>query len=311
VGNSWNVGGDAGAYVGQWAPQKIRLAVAHQINRGKDANGRAMRIAVLDTGVDSTHPALVGHLLPGFDFVDNDNDPSEVGNQQTGPYGHGTHVAGLIALVAPEAKIIPIRVLDKNGLGNVWVLSEALAYAVDPDNNPNTDDGADVINLSLSTLRQTRLLRSVLSRICDDVPLPGEDNFPAVANPNLVVVAAAGNGADTTRQYPAAENVAGMIAVGASNSADALATFSTRGSWIARGSSRRSHLEQRSGWAVWNLEWNIDGGAFRCGRGSLSSSHLPGFVRKESCLAHPKDRDTNSGTDRRPYRRRVGTHHNA
>ena len=43
------------------------------------------------------HPALAGHLLPGWDFVDDDGDPSEVGDQQTGPYGHGTHVAGLIA----------------------------------------------------------------------------------------------------------------------------------------------------------------------------------------------------------------------
>ena len=207
VGQSWSVGGDAGGYVAQWAPQMIHLSVAHQINQGTGSNGQPIKIAVLDTGVDPTHPALAGHLLPGFDFVDNDNDPTEVGTQQTGPYGHGTHVAGLIALVAPEAKIIPIRVLDPQGIGNVWVLAEALSYAVDPDGNPSTHDGADVINMSLSTLRQTSLLRSVLSKICDDVPLPGEDDFPAVGNPNLVVIAAAGNGGDTTRQYPAAEDV--------------------------------------------------------------------------------------------------------
>jgi hypothetical protein len=77
------------------------------------------------------------------------------------------------------------------------------------------------------------LLRSVLTKVSDDVPLPGEDDFPAVGNPNLVIVAAAGNGADTRLQYPAAENIAGLIAVGASTMDDALATFSTRGSWIA------------------------------------------------------------------------------
>ncbi len=218
-------------YVAQWAPQMIHLSLAHQVNRGTGPNG-PIKIAVLDTGIDATHPALAGHLLPGYDFVDNDNDPTEVGNQVIGPYGHGTVVAGLIALTAPEAKIIPIRVLDQHGVGNVWVLAEALAYAVDPDGNPNTHDGADVINMSLVTLRHTRLLSSVLSKVCDDVPAPGDDDFPAVANPNLVVVAAAGNAGNTTQQFPAAENVEGLLAVGATTSGDVLATFSTRGSWV-------------------------------------------------------------------------------
>jgi hypothetical protein len=138
----------------------------------------------------------------------------------------------LIALVAPEAKIIPVRVLDQNGLGNTWVLAEALAYAVDPDGNPNTQDGADVINLSLSTLRETRLLRSALAKVCDDVPEPGEEDFPAIGNPNLVIVAAAGNNQSTTREYPAAENIKGLISVGASTAQDALASFSNMGSWV-------------------------------------------------------------------------------
>jgi subtilisin family serine protease len=177
-----------------------------------------VRIAVLDTGVDLTHPALAGHLLPGFDFVDFDSDPSEVGNLTIGPYGHGTHVAGIIALVAPEAKIIPVRVLNQQGLGNTWVLAEALAYAVDPDGNPKTKDGADVINLSLSTARRTRLLDDLLDRVCSDS--------------TLVVVAAAGNTGDFTEEYPAAEGVGGLIAVAASTDTDKLAWFSTRGSWI-------------------------------------------------------------------------------
>src|SRR6185369_11873982 len=125
----------------------------------------------------------------------------------------------------------PIRVLDSKGIGNTWVLAEALAYAVDPDGNPATHDGADVINLSLSTLRRTRLLKSVLDKVCGDGSL-GADDFPAVGNENLVVVAAAGNGGDFVEQYPAAEGTGGLIAVGASTQQDQLATFSTRGSWI-------------------------------------------------------------------------------
>jgi hypothetical protein len=150
--------------------------------------------------------------------------PSEVGSQQIGPYGHGTHVAGLLALIAPDAKIIPVRVLDPQGIGNIWVLAEAITYAV--------DQGADVINMSLATPRRTHLLGSVLNKVCDDVPLPGEEDFPAATNPYLVIVAGAGNTGDSTKMYPAAENIGGLLAVGASTQQDTLASFSTRASWI-------------------------------------------------------------------------------
>ena len=224
----WSVGGDEGTFVSQWAPQKIELSLAHQVNRGTGPYG-PIKVAVLDTGVDTNHVALAGHLLPGWDFVDDDSDPSEVGDQQTGPYGHGTHVAGLIALVAPEAKIIPIRVLDAHGVGNTWVLAEALAYAVDPDGDPTTADGADVINLSLVTLRETKLIGNLLAKACGSNT---SSDFPISVNPNLVVVAAAGNTGDTTKEYPAAENVDGLIAVAASTVDDTLASFSSRGSWV-------------------------------------------------------------------------------
>lgn len=230
VGLTWSLGGDDATFKSQWAAQKIQLSLAHQVNKGIGPNG-PIKVAVLDTGVDINHVALAGRLLPGWDFVDGDSDPSEVGDQQTGPYGHGTHVAGLIALVAPEAKIMPVRVLDKYGVGNIWVLAEALAFAIDPDGNPATQDGADVINLSLSTLRETKLIGNLLAQACGGSTSDGDD-FPVSTNPHLVVVAAAGNGGDDTKQYPAAENVDGLIAVAASTTADRLASFSSRASWI-------------------------------------------------------------------------------
>lgn len=230
VGLTWSLGGDDATFKSQWAAQKIQLSLAHQVNKGIGPNG-PIKVAVLDTGVDINHVALAGRLLPGWDFVDGDSDPSEVGDQQTGPYGHGTHVAGLIALVAPEAKIMPVRVLDKFGVGNIWVLAEALAFAIDPDGNPATQDGADVINLSLSTLRETKLIGNLLAQACGGSTSDGDD-FPVSTNPHLVVVAAAGNGGDDTKQYPAAENVDGLIAVAASTTADRLASFSSRASWI-------------------------------------------------------------------------------
>ena len=76
--------------------------------------------------------------------MDGDNDPSEVGVYGLDPeFGHGTHVAGLVALAAPGSRIMPVRVLDPRGMGNSWVLAEALAFAIDPDGDPNTNDGAN------------------------------------------------------------------------------------------------------------------------------------------------------------------------
>lgn len=108
---SWAKGGSAGEYAGQWAVDKIRLPEAHAFTRGA-----GVTVAVLDTGVEGTHPALSGRLVPGFDFVDMDSDPSEVGTHpENVVFGHGTHVAGLVALAAPDARIMPVRVLDRMG----------------------------------------------------------------------------------------------------------------------------------------------------------------------------------------------------
>jgi len=228
----WVIGGDAGTYAAQWTPQKLRLSQAHTISRGA-----GVVVAVLDTGVDMSHPALAGRLVPGFDFVDFDAIPQEEGSAGVNAgYGHGTHVAGLVALVAPEAQIMPVRVLDRDGVGNIWVLAEGLRYAVDPDGDPNTNDGADVINLSLGTLRRTQLLEQIVAEAAcvndDDDDDDNDDDDRCRTTGGAIVVAAAGNSGDSTPQYPAAEAVEGVVAVAASTRLDTLAGFSTRGSWV-------------------------------------------------------------------------------
>lgn len=235
LGGSWSIGWPwwnsllgARAYGTQWMRQRLDLQAAQSISRGA-----GVTIAVLDTGIDTVHPLFSGKLLSGYDFVDNDNDPSEVGNATNGAFGHGTHVAGIVATVAPDAKIIPIRVLDQNGEGDVWRLARALVYASDPDGDPNTDDGADIINLSLGTTGRTDLIKRLIAAETEDGTGVEDPGLPHIGYPGIVVVVAAGNTGNGTKIYPAAEHdVPGLIAVGASGLNDTVSDFSTRGEWV-------------------------------------------------------------------------------
>lgn len=241
---AWTIGGDAGVFSAQWAPQALRLSAAHA-----SAVGTGVRVAVLDTGADLTHPALAGQWardssarVLGRDFVDDDADPSEAGGVADAGFGHGTHVAGLVALAAPGARILPVRVLDAQGVGNAWVLAEAIAWALDPDGDAITDDGAHVINLSLGSTAKTELLKLVTDlATCefddddDDIRDSGfdADRARCAAGKAAVVLAAAGNsGLDTEMLYPAAEGVKGTLSVAASTALRRMAPFSNFGSWI-------------------------------------------------------------------------------
>lgn len=99
----------------------------------KISKGENVKVAVLDTGVDLYHKDLIDNLLPGKNFIEKRNPPQD-GN------GHGTHVAGIIAAtnndigmvgVAPEAKIIPVKVLNDQGDGFPKATAEGIMWAVD------------------------------------------------------------------------------------------------------------------------------------------------------------------------------------
>ena len=205
--SAWASGGSAATYAGQWAPAVMRLPQAFTVTRGA-----GVTVAVLDTGVDVSHPALASHLIEGYDFVDNDTDPSEVGLPGVDPaYGHGTFVSGLVALAAPEARIMPVRVLDPSGMGDVWRLAKAMVWAA--------SNGANVINLSLGTYTRTHVANELISGL-------------ASSGQGVVVVAAAGNAGSNAPQFPAGEGGSRLLSVAATTPVDSLALFSNFGSWV-------------------------------------------------------------------------------
>jgi len=212
-GDPDDAGTDPLTWTSQPAVTQLRLGDAHKISRGAGAV-----VAVLDTGVEATHPALAGRLLPGYDYVDDDSTPQEMTNGVDDDadgaidesYGHGTFVSGTVALVAPEAKIIPMRVLDSDGRGNAPVVAEAIDDAV--------ASGADVINMAFGSP-----LKPLNNRLRDAIKRARQHG--------VVVVASAGNEGGQEESYPAA--MVECIAVGAETAdRQGWASFSNRGSWV-------------------------------------------------------------------------------
>jgi hypothetical protein len=200
---SWG-GPDEGPYIGQYAPELLGLPAAHVISQGA-----GIVVAVIDTGVQLNHPILAPRLTTArIDFVDGDGAPDDMfsGGTDYGA-GHGTHVAGIIHLVAPQANIMPIRVLDTDGQGYSFTVAEAILFAA--------ENGADVINLSLGMPYESDFLEDII----EDVTKEG-----------IIVVAAAGNLNSTQQQYPAAsECVLGVTAVDAER---VKADFASYGNWV-------------------------------------------------------------------------------
>lgn len=102
-------------------------------NTWKKTKGEGVTIAVLDTGCDLDHPDLKNNLLPGYNFISPDRLPWDDNK-------HGTHVCGIIAAenneigvvgVAPNCKIVPIKVLDANGMGDIKTVAKGIRWAVD------------------------------------------------------------------------------------------------------------------------------------------------------------------------------------
>jgi len=191
----------------QWGWFRVRADVAYEA--GYDGEG--VVVALLDTGVDTEHPDLAANLMDGRNFVDDNDNVTDVD-------GHGTMVCGIVAAiannsigvagVAPKVTIMPLKVISESG-GDLRDIDLAIKYAA--------DHGAHVIGMSLGGNFSKGLL--VMEAAVNYAYQRG-----------CVLVAAAGNDNSSEPFYPAAfDNV---IAVSAIDEADEKASFSNYGDYI-------------------------------------------------------------------------------
>ena len=226
------------------------------------ATGRSIVIADINAMVDVRHPALVGHLTAGAEFLQGTCVSRSSLNQSAGGFldqsaggfldqsaggfldqsaggfldqyttflsestasfldpltassldrmspahGHGTMVAGILAVMAPDAMIMPLRAFDDKGCGTTYNIAKAVKYAV--------SHGAQVINMSFGISGQTQTLKKTIEE---------------AVNAGVTVVASAGNGNTSAPQYPA--GYPGVLGVAATNLKDVKASFSNYGSTI-------------------------------------------------------------------------------
>lgn len=220
TGSVWASGLSQFDYDTQYAVPLLGVPAA----QGMTTGGGTV-VAVLDTGVDSSHPALAGRVVAGgYNFVDGNDVTDDVGDGMDTDgdgdidelTGHGTFVAGLITLVAPDARILPVRVLDGDGNGDEWMLTRGIYHAI--------DRGVEVINLSLGSTYDTVSVKQAIL----DAALKG-----------IVIVSSAGNcRRSDPREFPAMDDIGledpvvplieieGALGIAATNPDDVKADFS-------------------------------------------------------------------------------------
>ncbi len=183
------------------------------------STGAGVVVAVIDSGVDLQHEVLAPRIVPGgWNFVAENGDvqdrregvDSNGDGFIDGSFGHGTLVAGLIARVAPEAGILPLKVMDSDGLTDTFNMVEAIYYAIDA--------GADLINLSMGTTVETFVLEEAV--------------LEARAKGVIIVTSVGNEDTSSPVRYPAAYNASNVLAVCATDIHDVRAAFSNYGAHV-------------------------------------------------------------------------------
>ncbi|MER5984006.1 type VII secretion-associated serine protease mycosin [Streptomyces sp. NPDC001787] len=281
--------------------QQWGLAALHTDRAWQTTRGKGITVAVLDTGVDNTHPDLAGQVLPGKDLIG-----FGAGRGDAAWALHGTAMAGIIAGrgrgpgrgdgilgIAPEARILPVRViLESNDPSRAkarksrgTALAEGIRWA--------TDHGADVINLSLGDDSKSAH------------PEPGEDAAIQYAlGKGVSVIASAGNGGEKGDRvsYPAA--YPGVIAVAAVDKHGTHASFSTR-RWYATVSAPGVDIVVANPNRKYYIEWGTSAAsAFVSGAVALVRAAHPGLTPaqiKKLLADTARDAPANGRDDARGY----------
>ena len=223
---------------GAWHLDKVRAPLAWDLSMGA-----GVTIAILDSGVDGTHPDLATRMVPGWNFYDNNADTSDV-------HGHGTGVAGAaaatlnngtgVAAIAGAARIMPVRIADANAWATWSTVAQGLTWAA--------DQGARVANISYNGVAGSSSIRSAAQYM---------------QNKGGVVVVAAGNNSKDEGISPTTT----MIPVSATDSADLRASFSSWGDFVAMSAP---------GVGIWTT---VRGGSYQTWQGtSLASPVVAGVV---------------------------------
>ena len=191
------------SYGSSWELPKIQAPTAWD-----SANGSGVTIAILDTGIDSTHPDLAPNLVPGWNVYDNNADTTDVN-------GHGTWVAGVAAMAANNAKgsagvawgakIMPVRIADPNAYAYWSTVAQGVYWAA--------DHGARVVNISYNGVSGSSTVQSAAQYL---------------RSKGGVVVVAAGNSGGL-------ESIAGndsLLSVAATDQNDVRASFSSYGAYV-------------------------------------------------------------------------------
>ncbi len=196
-------------FTSQWHLAKIQAANAWSLSQGS----ASIPIAIIDSGVDLSHPDLKSKLIPGWNFLTDTSNTSDTGCNT----GHGTAVSGAaaaatnnltgVAGVAWANTIMPLVVTSSGCLAYYSDMASAITYAV--------DHGVRIINLSITGSTASSILQSAVDYAWSK---------------NAVIFAAAGNSSSSSPVYPAACNH--VLGITATEPTDTLATFSNYGSWI-------------------------------------------------------------------------------
>ncbi len=242
-------------YSSQWHLPAINAAAGWEISTGS----ADVAIAIIDSGIDPGHPDLADKLIPGYNFLENNQVTNDV-------LGHGTAVAGCaaaqsdnligVAGVSWNSQLMPLVVLNSENWATYYDIARAIIYAV--------DHGVKVMNISIGGTSSSSTLQNAVDYAWER---------------GAVIFSSAGNSATSTPNYPAA--CGNVVAVTATTSSDLPASFTTFGNWVdvAAPGSYILTTNRGGGYGSWN--GTSFSSPITCGLASLVMSVNPALTNAQ------------------------------